>query len=95
MYRKYFIHFLALIDHRVFWLELAHGNYDNWSLRSACNVTCGKGFEKWMRDCNNPEPKFVGRNCSRLGEAIDYRPCQATPCLSINLANKFLEGFLV
>ncbi|XP_028399006.1 uncharacterized protein LOC114522508 isoform X2 [Dendronephthya gigantea] len=57
-----------------------HGNYGNWSLSSACNVTCGEGFETWTRDCNNPGPKFGGRNCSLLGEAIEYRPCQATPC---------------
>ncbi|XP_028399009.1 uncharacterized protein LOC114522509 isoform X2 [Dendronephthya gigantea] len=57
-----------------------HGNYGNWSLSSGCNVTCGEGFETWKRDCNNPGPKFGGRNCNQLGEAIEYRPCQATPC---------------
>ncbi|XP_028397378.1 uncharacterized protein LOC114521159 [Dendronephthya gigantea] len=57
-----------------------HGDYGNWSLSSACNVTCGGGFETWTRDCNNPEPKFGGRNCSHLGKAIEYRSCQPTPC---------------
>ncbi|XP_028414636.1 plasminogen-like [Dendronephthya gigantea] len=57
-----------------------HGNYGNWSLSSPCNVTCGEGFETWTRNCNNPEPKFDGTNCSHLGEAIEYRPCQTTPC---------------
>ncbi|XP_028399013.1 uncharacterized protein LOC114522511 [Dendronephthya gigantea] len=57
-----------------------HGNYGNWSLSSACNVTCGEGFETWTRDCDNPGPKFGGRNCSHLGEAIEYRPCRTAPC---------------
>ncbi|XP_028399014.1 uncharacterized protein LOC114522512 [Dendronephthya gigantea] len=56
------------------------GNYGNWSLSSACNVTCGGGFEIWTRDCNNPEPRFGGRNCSHLGEAIEYRPCRTALC---------------
>ena len=77
-------HFLAPTDYRrnfnVLLLDLVHGNYGNWSLSSACNVTCDEGFETWARNCNNPEPKFGGRNCSHLGEAIEYRPCHATPC---------------
>ncbi|CAB4016143.1 Hemicentin-1, partial [Paramuricea clavata] len=56
------------------------GNFGNWSLNSACNVTCGEGFETWSRECNNPEPKYGGRNCSNLGEPVEYRPCSAKPC---------------
>ena len=79
MAREYFI-FLLLLIIVFFLLDLVHGNYGNWSLSSACNVTCDEGFETWARNCNNPEPKFGGRNCSHLGEAIEYRPCQTTPC---------------
>ncbi|XP_028416087.1 semaphorin-5A-like [Dendronephthya gigantea] len=32
------------------------------------------------RDCKNPEPKFGGRNCSKIGEPVEYRPCRAKPC---------------
>ncbi|XP_028418128.1 A disintegrin and metalloproteinase with thrombospondin motifs adt-1-like [Dendronephthya gigantea] len=56
------------------------GHYGKWSLKSACNVTCGEGFETWSRDCNNDEPKFGGRNCSHLGEPLEYRPCLMKPC---------------
>ncbi|CAB3998513.1 partial [Paramuricea clavata] len=56
------------------------GNYGIWSLNSTCNVTCGEGFGTWTRECNNPEPKYGGRNCSHLGEPVEYRPCPAKPC---------------
>ncbi|CAB3991942.1 angiopoietin-1 receptor-like [Paramuricea clavata] len=47
------------------------GRYGNWSLNSSCSVTCGEGFETWSRECNNPEPKYSGRNCSHQGEPVD------------------------
>ncbi|CAB4004558.1 coadhesin-like isoform X2 [Paramuricea clavata] len=56
------------------------GSYSNWSLNSTCNVTCGEGFRTWTRECNNPEPEYGGRNCSQLGEPVEYRPCSAKPC---------------
>jgi hypothetical protein len=59
---------------------LVDGNYGNWSLNSLCSVTCDEGFGTWTRECNNPEPKYGGRNCSYLGEAVVYRPCLANPC---------------
>ncbi|CAB4030230.1 uncharacterized protein LOC110041943 [Paramuricea clavata] len=57
------------------------GNYGNWSLSSSCSVTCGEGFETWTRECNNPEPKYGGRNCNHLGEPVEFRPCTKNPCL--------------
>jgi hypothetical protein len=56
------------------------GSYSNWSLYSTCNVTCGEGFGTWTRECNNSEPKYGGRNCSHIGEPVEYRPCSAKPC---------------
>ncbi|XP_028399284.1 coadhesin-like [Dendronephthya gigantea] len=56
------------------------GNYGNWILKNVCHVTCGEGFETWTRSCDNPEPKFGGRNCSYLGEPVEYRSCSARPC---------------
>ncbi|CAB4004727.1 angiopoietin-1 receptor-like [Paramuricea clavata] len=56
------------------------GNYSNWSLNNTCNVTCGEGYDTLKRECNNPEPKYGGRNCSHLGEPVEYRPCLAKPC---------------
>ncbi len=59
---------------------LVNGSYGNWSLNSRCNVSCGEGFETWSRECNNPAPKYGGRNCRRLGEVVEYRPCTKKPC---------------
>ncbi|CAB4019964.1 Hypothetical predicted protein [Paramuricea clavata] len=57
------------------------GSYSNWSLNSTCNVTCGEGFGTWTRECNNPEPKYGGKNCSHLGEpVVEYRTCSTKPC---------------
>ncbi|CAB4032957.1 Hypothetical predicted protein [Paramuricea clavata] len=56
------------------------GSYSNWSLNSTCNVTCGEGSARWTRECNNPKPKYGGRNCSDLGEPVEYRPCSAKLC---------------
>ncbi|XP_028409307.1 SCO-spondin-like [Dendronephthya gigantea] len=56
------------------------GSYGNWSMKSACNATCGRGFETWTRDCDNPWPKYGGRNCSHLGEPVEYRPCWTKYC---------------
>ena len=56
------------------------GGYGNWSLNSTCNVTCGQGFETWSRACNNPEPKYGGRNCSHLGKHVALKRCTAKPC---------------
>ena len=63
-------------------LNIVDGSYGNWSLYSTCNATCGKGFETWWRVCNNPEPKYGGKNCSHLGEAIAYKECSFRPCPS-------------
>ena len=57
------------------------GGYGNWSLKGTCNVTCGEGLERWSRKCNNPEPKYGGRNCSHLGESVEHRICAKKPCV--------------
>ncbi|CAB3998077.1 Hypothetical predicted protein [Paramuricea clavata] len=56
------------------------GSYGNWSLNSSCSVTCGEGFVTWSRECDNPEPKYGGRNCNHLGEPVEYKPCTKKPC---------------
>ena len=32
------------------------------------------------RYCNNPEPRYGGRNCSHLGNNIDSEPCNLQNC---------------
>ncbi|XP_028418196.1 mucin-like protein [Dendronephthya gigantea] len=61
-------------------LNYVAGSYGNWSMKSACNATCGRGFETWTRNCDNPRPKYGGRNCSHLGEPVEYRPCWTKYC---------------
>ena len=60
---------------------LVNGGYGNWSLNISCNVKCGEGFETWIRQCDKPEPKYGGRNCSHLGESVEYRHCSKKPCV--------------
>lgn len=61
--------------------DSVNGGYGNWSLNTSCTVKCGEGFETWTRKCNKPEPKYGGRNCSHLGESVEYRPCYKKPCI--------------
>jgi thrombospondin motif-containing protein 12 len=69
------------VTQHIFFFATVDGSYGNWSLNSSCSVTCGEGFETWIRECNNPEPKYGGRNCSHLGEPVEYRPCTKNPCI--------------
>ena len=78
---EYSVEYFTLLKKNCITLfALVHGGYGNWKAKNACNVTCGDGFETWIRDCDNPEPKFGGRNCSLLGTPVDYRSCSARPC---------------
>ena len=60
--------------------DVVDGGYGNWSLNATCNVTCGRGFETWFRECIQPGPKYGGRNCSHLGKSVEFRPCFKTRC---------------
>ena len=61
--------------------SIVDGGYSNWSVNSTCNATCDQGFETWFRRCNNPEPKYGGRNCSHLGKYLVLKRCSAKSCL--------------
>ena len=69
-----------LLHHYVYF-DIVNGGYGSWSLNTTCNVTCGGGFETWIRECNKPEPNYGGRNCSHLGESVEFRPCFKKPCV--------------
>ena len=56
------------------------GNYSVWSKFGPCSQTCGNGTQLRTRHCNNPLPRFGGRNCSALGPSIDTRFCNIRPC---------------
>ena len=62
--------------------SIVDGGYGKWSLNNTCNATCGQGFETWFRACNNPKPKYGGRNCIDLGDDIAYKECLGKLCPS-------------
>lgn len=57
-----------------------HGNYSSWSSFSACSESCGNGTMTRYRNCNEPEPRYNGNNCSSFGPSIDIRSCNIFPC---------------
>ena len=57
-----------------------NGGYTLWSEFTQCSITCGTGTQQRTRNCSNPLPQFGGRNCSRLGAAVDVRECNLKPC---------------
>ena len=63
---------------------LVNGGYSKWSVSVLCNVSCGEGVEVWQRSCDNPEPKYGGHNCSKLGDSVEKRKCKGKPCPSKN-----------
>ena len=56
------------------------GGYSSWSNFTICSKTCGNGTEWRSRNCTNPFPRHRGLNCSRLGPAMEVRPCNVFPC---------------
>lgn len=57
-----------------------NGEYTLWSEFTQCSTSCGTGTQQRTRNCSNPLPQFGGRNCSRLGSAVDVRECNLRPC---------------
>ncbi|XP_053386636.1 SCO-spondin-like [Mercenaria mercenaria] len=51
-----------------------------WSVYTTytCSVTCGRGQQISLRDCNNPSPQFGGKDCEGLSHKITE--CNLTPC---------------
>ena len=83
----FFAHFLYIF--------LVNGGYSNWSLDTPCNVWCGEGVEIWGRVCDNPEPKYGGRNCSDLGNSTDLKKCSKKPCPSKNQSSVYSSYYMM
>ncbi|NWI93347.1 HMCN1 protein, partial [Pitta sordida] len=55
-----------------------HGGFSSWLEWRACSVTCGRGVQERVRQCNNPLPANGGRGCE--GPDSDVRSCHSRPC---------------
>jgi len=47
---------------------------------SKCTGQCGESSRYRTRECNNPTPKYHGRNCSHLGPDREEEFCKVTNC---------------
>ncbi|XP_052241656.1 coadhesin-like isoform X1 [Dreissena polymorpha] len=54
------------------------GNWTDWSIWSACTITCGNTTQTRTRTCTNPPPSHNGTDCE--GTSEDYQPCLREPC---------------
>lgn len=55
-----------------------NGNWGRWTEWTACDKPCGYGKRKRTRSCNDPAPKYDGKNC--VGADTQYRMCNMVPC---------------
>ncbi|KAB7504970.1 A disintegrin and metalloproteinase with thrombospondin motifs 18, partial [Armadillidium nasatum] len=55
-----------------------HGDWSTWSSWGSCSLTCGTGAMFRTRECNNPEPRWGGRQCE--GKREEWKLCSTDPC---------------
>jgi len=56
------------------------GAYGNWTEWGTCDKTCGGGLQHKTRSCDNPPPRFGGKNCSHHGADKMSQACNEQPC---------------
>ena len=59
---------------------VVNGGYSKWSDFGKCSVSCGGGVQSRSRSCDNPKPAHGGKDCSKLGPALESRSCNSHPC---------------
>lgn len=64
--------------HPYFCCVTVNGGWGPWSLWDSCSVTCGGGLQRRHRLCNNPAPKYNGKDC--LGDSKASRLCNSQSC---------------
>ena len=81
------VHFQSLLyslehEHYLLWfiLFIVDGGYSHWTVFSECTKPCGIGTRFRTRTCDNPAPRFGGRNCSFLGDDKQTFRCNMNPC---------------
>jgi hypothetical protein len=59
-----------------------NGAFSGWSPWVECSSTCGGGITTRSRLCDNPSPKFGGKDCSAgdLGAAVESKTCNSFAC---------------
>ena len=53
--------------------------WGNWTDFSSCNKTCGYGYQRRKRECNNPPAEYGGMECPGPGVHIK-KECNPEPC---------------
>ncbi|XP_017285004.1 properdin [Kryptolebias marmoratus] len=53
------------------------GSWGAWSAPGPCSVTCGKGLQLSLRNCNSPAPKYGGKMCEGMStmSTVCESPC--------------------
>ncbi|XP_074627228.1 uncharacterized protein LOC141885237 isoform X4 [Acropora palmata] len=61
---------------------LVNGDYGEWSSWSSCSKTCGRGWKKRIRACNDPMPSNGGKDCYEqgLGSSEERAHCFERSC---------------
>ncbi|KAJ8312553.1 hypothetical protein KUTeg_009926 [Tegillarca granosa] len=59
-----------------------NGNWSAWENWSPCSVSCGNGFRRRYRSCNNPAPLYGGYQC--VGSEEDTERCALVERCPIN-----------
>uniref|UniRef100_A0A8C8EQI3 Thrombospondin-1 n=1 Tax=Oncorhynchus tshawytscha TaxID=74940 RepID=A0A8C8EQI3_ONCTS len=62
-----------------------NGGWGPWSLWDTCSVTCGGGLQTRQRLCNNPAPKYNGKECqgdTKTSQLCGKEDCPINGCLS-------------
>ena len=49
--------------------------YGDWGF---CSTDCGGGFKTRKRTCDNPTPRFGGKDC--IGDDTEVSACNTEPC---------------
>lgn len=63
----------------IFFLSpLVNGNWGPWSPWDTCSLTCGSGSQIRKRVCNDPAPKYGGKEC--IGDAKETQFCNKKAC---------------
>uniref|UniRef100_A0A671WLQ0 Thrombospondin 1 n=1 Tax=Sparus aurata TaxID=8175 RepID=A0A671WLQ0_SPAAU len=55
-----------------------NGNWGPWSPWDTCSLTCGSGSQIRKRVCNDPAPKYGGKEC--IGDAKETQFCNKKAC---------------